>query len=102
LLLSLGALFSHGNVRLPQAADRWLRRALVTPDMHRIHHSVIEAERNSNYGFCLSVWDRMLGTYTPAPRGELDIGLAAWREPARVATLRGTLELPFLQDRTSV
>jgi len=63
--------------------------------MHRIHHSVIESERNSNYGFCLSVWDRLLGTYTPAPTGELDIGLTAWRDPAAVATLGGVLGMPF-------
>ena len=73
----------------------WVRRVLVTPDMHRTHHSVVETERNSNYGFCLSVWDRWLGTYTPAPRGALDIGLTGWRDPAAVATLGGVLRMPF-------
>ena len=102
ILLNATAMFNHANVSLPVRLEPWVRRLLVTPDMHRTHHSVVEAERNSNYGFCLSIWDRMLGTYTPTPRGELDIGLAAWRDPDRVATLRGTLELPFLHERKGV
>jgi sterol desaturase/sphingolipid hydroxylase (fatty acid hydroxylase superfamily) len=95
VLLNATAMFNHANVRLPAGLEPWVRGVLVTPDMHRIHHSVLQAERDSNYGFCLSVWDRLLGTYTTAPRGELDIGLAAWREPALVATLGGVLRLPF-------
>ena len=95
VLLNATAMFNHANVSLPPALERWVRRVLVTPDMHRIHHSVIESERNSNYGFCLSVWDQLLGTYTAVPSGELDIGLTAWRDPARVATLGGVLGLPF-------
>ncbi|OGA30794.1 MAG: hypothetical protein A3I65_12195 [Betaproteobacteria bacterium RIFCSPLOWO2_02_FULL_68_150] len=95
VLLNGTAMFNHANVALPAWLEPWVRRLLVTPDMHRVHHSVIEAERNSNYGFCLSVWDRLLGTYTPAPRGELDIGLPNWRDPRSVATFRGVLELPF-------
>lgn len=95
LLLNATAMFNHANVSLPGGLEPWVRRALVTPDMHRIHHSVIEVERNSNYGFCLSIWDRLLGTYTPAPRGDLDIGLLAWRDKRIVATLPGTLGMPF-------
>ena len=95
VLLNATAMFNHANVSLPGWLEPWVRRVLVTPDMHRTHHSVIEAERNSNYGFCLSVWDRWLGTYTPAPRGELDIGLPAWRDPASIATLGGVLRMPF-------
>jgi sterol desaturase/sphingolipid hydroxylase (fatty acid hydroxylase superfamily) len=98
LLLSLGSLFSHGNVRLPGAVDRWLRRALVTPDMHRIHHSVIEAERNSNYGFCLSIWDHLFATYTRAPQGgqsAMRIGLDAYRDAQVSTTLSGILAIPF-------
>ena len=95
VLLNATAMFNHANIALPAALEPSVRRFLVTPDMHRIHHSVIEAERNSNYGFCLSVWDRLLGTYTSAPRGALDIGLASWREPAMVATLGGVLRMPF-------
>jgi sterol desaturase/sphingolipid hydroxylase (fatty acid hydroxylase superfamily) len=99
ILLNATAMFNHANVSLPAWLEPWVRRLLVTPDMHRTHHSVIEAERNSNYGFCLSVWDRLLGTYTPAPRGALDIGLAAWREPRAVATLQGVLRMPFSSQR---
>jgi len=95
LLLNATAMFNHANVSLPSWLEPGVRRLLVTPDMHRIHHSVIEAERNSNYGFCLSVWDRFLGTYTQVPRGELDIGLVDWRDPRSIATLPGTLGMPF-------
>lgn len=95
VLLNATAMFNHANVSLPAWLEPWVRRVLVTPDMHRTHHSVIEGERNSNYGFCLSIWDRLLGTYTAAPRGELDIGLAGWRDPRAVATLRGVLRMPF-------
>lgn len=96
VLLNATAMFNHANVSLPAWLEPWVRRVLVTPDMHRTHHSVIETERNSNYGFCLSVWDRLLGTYTSAPRGRLDIGLELWRDPGTVATLGGTLRMPFM------
>ncbi len=68
VLLNATAMFNHGNVRLPEAVDRVLRLFMVTPDMHRVHHSVDPAETNTNYGFNLSVWDRMLGTYKAEPR----------------------------------
>jgi len=96
VLLNATAMFNHANVSLPSWLEPWVRRVLVTPDMHRVHHSVIEAERNSNYGFCLSVWDRLLGTYTRAPRGELDLGLADWRDQKTIATFGGVLRMPFL------
>jgi sterol desaturase/sphingolipid hydroxylase (fatty acid hydroxylase superfamily) len=99
VLLNAAAMFNHANVSLPAWLEPWARRVLVTPDMHRVHHSVLDAERNSNYGFCLSVWDRLLGTYTSAPRGELDIGLATWRDRRAIATLPGTLRMPFRQGR---
>lgn len=95
VLLNATAMFNHANVSLPSWLEPWVRRMLVTPDMHRIHHSVIDAERNSNYGFCLSVWDRFLGTYTAKPRGELDIGLSTWRDNRTIATLPGVLGMPF-------
>jgi len=98
VLLNATAMFNHANVSLPSWMEPVVRRLLVTPDMHRVHHSVIEAERNSNYGFCLSVWDRLLGTYTAAPRGQLDIGLAAWRDQRTIATLPGVLGMPFRQE----
>jgi sterol desaturase/sphingolipid hydroxylase (fatty acid hydroxylase superfamily) len=95
VLLNASAMFNHSNVSLPAWLEPWVRGVLVTPDMHRVHHSVVEAERNSNYGFCLSVWDRLLGTYRAEPAGELDIGLADWRDPKATATLPGVLALPF-------
>lgn len=101
VLLNATAMFNHANASLPSSVERFVRALLVTPDMHRTHHSVVEAERNSNYGFCLSAWDRLFGTYTPAPRGELDIGLADWRDPAVVATLAGTVGMPFLERKPS-
>ncbi len=101
MLLNATAMFNHANVSLPADLERYVRPILVTPDMHRIHHSVVAAERNSNYGFCLSAWDRLFGTYTPATRGELDIGLAEWRDPAVVATLAGTVGMPFLGRKPS-
>lgn len=100
VLLNATAMFNHSNVSLPAGMEPWVRRLLVTPDMHRIHHSVVEAERNSNYGFCLSLWDRLLGTYTPAPRQPLDIGLADWRDGGDVASLAGALRMPFRPARS--
>ncbi len=100
VLLNATAMFNHSNVSLPAWLEPWVRRVLVTPDMHRIHHSVIEDERDSNYGFCLSLWDRMLGTYTPAPQLPLDIGLSAWRDPQVVASLGGVLGMPFRHARS--
>lgn len=68
IALSSGALFNHSNLRLPDAVDRLLRPFVVTPDMHRVHHSTIGRETNSNYGFCLSIWDRWCGTTTEVPK----------------------------------
>ncbi len=79
VLLNATAMFNHGNVRLPRALDRVLRWLVVTPDMHRVHHSVLVAEANSNFGFNLPWWDRLLGTYTDQPAAghqEMRIGLA--------------------------
>ena len=81
--LNTTSMFNHSNVRIPLAADRALRWLLVTPDMHRVHHSVIRAETNSNFGFNLSWWDRTLGTYRAQPeRGRLGmtIGLDQFRD----------------------
>ncbi|NBN65790.1 sterol desaturase family protein [Pannonibacter tanglangensis] len=67
VLLNACAMFNHSNIRLPASVDRVLRLVLVTPDMHRVHHSVIPRETNSNFGFSLSWWDRLLGTYIAQP-----------------------------------
>jgi sterol desaturase/sphingolipid hydroxylase (fatty acid hydroxylase superfamily) len=99
VLLNATALFNHGNVRLPAAVDRWLRWVVVTPDMHRVHHSVEDDETNSNFGFNLPWWDRLFGTYRDQPRGGhhgMTIGIRGWRDPRQVDRLPGMLALPFL------
>lgn len=68
VLLNATAMFNHSNIKIPEKIDRVLRLFVVTPDMHRVHHSVIPAETDSNYGFNLPWWDRLLGTYTAQPR----------------------------------
>jgi sterol desaturase/sphingolipid hydroxylase (fatty acid hydroxylase superfamily) len=97
MLLNGCAMFNHANLDLPRPLDRLLRLVLVTPDMHRVHHSVLRREHDSNYGFCLSVWDRLFGTYTQEPeRGHLGmtIGLASLQDE-RPARLGFSLLLPF-------
>lgn len=91
------AQITHSNVKLPEQADNALRWLFVTPDMHRIHHSVEKRETNSNYGFNLSIWDRLLGTYIPVasrPQPEIIIGVAAYRKPEEVS-LANLLLIPF-------
>ena len=61
------AMFNHSNIRLPKSVDTMIRTLFVTPDMHRVHHSIIKQETNSNYGFNLSLWDRLFGTYIAQP-----------------------------------
>jgi len=68
VILNASALFNHANLKLPLGLDKALRLVIVTPDMHRIHHSPYRAETDTNYGFFLSVWDRVFGTYTTQPR----------------------------------
>src|SRR5581483_5539984 len=99
ILLSAGSMFTHSNASLPASLERWVNYVLVTPDMHRIHHSVIRLEHDSNYGFFFSVWDRLLGTYRRASAGALDIGLTPWRDARDVATFAGALRMPFSRER---
>jgi sterol desaturase/sphingolipid hydroxylase (fatty acid hydroxylase superfamily) len=99
VLLNATAMFNHGNVRLPEKLDRGLRLIVVTPDMHRVHHSVEDDETNSNFGFNLPWWDRLFGTYRDQPRGGhagMTIGIHGWRDPQQVDRLPGMLALPFL------
>lgn len=103
VLLSACATFNHGNIRLPAALDRALRWFLVTPDMHRVHHSVEDDESNSNFGFNLTWWDRLFGTYREQPRaGQLGmtIGIHGHTDPHEVARLPGMLMLPFKGEIT--
>jgi len=96
VLLNATSMFNHANVRLPGAADRVLRWLVVTPDMHRVHHSVIARETNSNFGFNMPWWDRLFGTYRDQPAAghqDMTIGLDQFRDPARL-TLPQLLLLP--------
>ena len=98
ILLNGTSMFNHSNVRLPTNIDRTLRLFVVTPDMHRVHHSVIIRETNSNFGFNLPWWDRLFGTYRDQPvAGHLGmtIGLSQFRNPRRLSFL-WILALPFI------
>lgn len=84
VLLNATAMFNHGNIRLPSGLDRRLRWIVVTPDMHRVHHSIHPSETNSNFGFNLPWWDRLLGTYRAQPRDgheTMAIGIEMFRTP---------------------
>lgn len=98
VVLNAMSMFNHGNVRLPLWLDRWMRRVIVTPDMHRVHHSIEDDETNSNFGFNLSLWDRLFGTYRDQPRAGhegMTIGIRRYREPNDVTRLDGLLLLPL-------
>jgi sterol desaturase/sphingolipid hydroxylase (fatty acid hydroxylase superfamily) len=100
VLLNATSMFSHGNVRLPGAVDRVVRWFVVTPDMHRVHHSVHPSETNTNFGFNFSLWDRLFGTYRAAPGAGhegMTIGLAQFRD-TRELWLDRMLTQPFRQD----
>jgi sterol desaturase/sphingolipid hydroxylase (fatty acid hydroxylase superfamily) len=104
LILNACAMFNHANLQVPQPLDRVLRMFVVTPDMHRIHHSTDAREHNSNYGFNLPVWDRLFATYTAAPRhghGGMTIGLEPFQHdgPAR---LGWSLMIPFTNRPASI
>lgn len=98
VLLNATAMFNHGNVKLPLTVDRRLRLLVVTPDMHRVHHSIEDDEANSNFGFNLPWWDRLFGTYRDQPRGsheEMTIGIHNHHDPRQISWLSGILLLPF-------
>ncbi|OOZ38466.1 fatty acid hydroxylase [Solemya pervernicosa gill symbiont] len=98
VVLNAMAMFNHGNVGLPAGLDRLLRWLVVTPDMHRVHHSVEDDEANSNFGFNLSWWDRLFGTYRDQPRAGhqgMTIGIHKYRTPKEVSWFPGMLLLPF-------
>ncbi len=97
IVLNATSMFNHSNARLPLRLDRWLRFLVVTPDMHRVHHSTIRRETDSNYGFNLPVWDRLFRTYNDQPaKGHdgMDIGLESWRG-REASGLGWSLLLPF-------
>ncbi len=105
VLLNATAMFNHGNIRLPAALDRVLRWFLVTPDMHRVHHSVEVDESNANFGFNLPWWDRLFGTYRAQPRAGHDamiIGIHGHTDPREAARLDGLLLMPFKRGHLRV
>ena len=99
VMLNAMAMFNHGNVGLPAPLDRFLRWFIVTPDMHRVHHSIEDDETNSNFGFNLSWWDRLFGTYRDQPRAGhrgMTIGIRKFREPKQATWITGMLAMPFM------
>lgn len=100
IILNGTAMFNHGNLKLPLALDRFLRLLVVTPDMHRVHHSVTIRETNSNFGFNFPWWDRLLGTYRAQPvagHKGMTIGLAQLRDPGK-NNLPWMLIMPFTEE----
>jgi len=100
VLLNATSMFNHGNVRLPARIDRALRWIVVTPEMHRVHHSVVPRETNSNFGFNLPWWDRLFGTYRAQPAAgheRMTIGIAQFREPSELRLDRMLIQ-PFRGD----
>lgn len=98
VLLNATSMFNHSNIRLPGGIDRRLRLVVVTPDMHRVHHSVTPRETNSNFGFNLPWWDRLLGTYRDQPAAghwEMQVGLSEVRDEQTSARLHRMLLMPF-------
>jgi len=97
VLLNATSMFNHANVRIPLAVDRVLRWLVVTPDMHRVHHSIVARETNSNFGFNLPWWDRLFGTYRAQPaagHNGMTIGIDQFREPRELGLDRMMLQ-PF-------
>ncbi|MCK5825833.1 MAG: sterol desaturase family protein [Desulfuromusa sp.] len=100
VILNATAMFNHGNLRLTDKLDRRLRLITVTPDMHRVHHSVLIRETNSNFGFNFPWWDRLFGTYRAQPvagHEQMSIGLSQFRKVEQI-TLMKLLILPFTGD----
>ena len=98
VVLNATAMFNHGNIRLPRGVDELLRLVMVTPDMHRVHHSIIRQETDSNFGFNLPWWDRLFGTYRNQPamgHESMTIGLEIFRDP-KMLTLPWLLAIPFI------
>ncbi len=101
IILNGAATFNHSNINIPPEIDKKLRWLIITPDLHRIHHSTVPAETDSNYGFSISCWDRLCRTYIAEPRQSqtaMAIGLASFRELHELGFMR-LLMLPFKERR---
>lgn len=97
ILLNGAATFNHSNINIPLKIDQYLRWVLITPDTHRIHHSTVQKERDSNYGFSISLWDRLFKTYLAEPENTqitLEIGLTQYRNPEEISFMK-LLSMPF-------
>jgi len=102
IALNATSMFNHSNVRLPRRLDAVLRWIVVTPDMHRVHHSIRREETNRNFGFNFPWWDRLFGTYLRQPRDgheRMTIGIPEFRDAASCTTFSGILALPFIRRR---
>ena len=100
IILNAASMFTHSNIKLPSNLEKLVRWIVVTPDMHRIHHSVNENETNSNFGFFISVWDRLFATYINEPKEgqqNMEIGLHGFRQ-AKWQNLRWLIYLPFVSS----
>ncbi len=99
IILNSMAMFNHGNFKLPLPLDRMLRKLVVTPDMHRVHHSTIRKETDSNFGFSLSLWDYLFGTYRDQPKHGhegMTIGIEKFRNP-KYQHLHWLILIPFIE-----
>jgi sterol desaturase/sphingolipid hydroxylase (fatty acid hydroxylase superfamily) len=104
VLLNATSMFNHGNVRIPSKLDRWLRLVLVTPDMHRVHHSIDRRETDSNFGFNVPWWDRLFGTYRAQPalgHDGMTLGIDRFRSPRELWLDRMLLQ-PLRGDRSAI
>jgi sterol desaturase/sphingolipid hydroxylase (fatty acid hydroxylase superfamily) len=104
VLLNATSMFNHGNVRIPSGFDRWLRLILVTPDMHRVHHSIDRRETDSNFGFNVPWWDRLFGTYRAQPtlgHAGMTLGIDRFRNPRELWLDRLLLQ-PLRGDSSAV
>lgn len=101
VLLSSSSIFNHANISIPQPLEKILRSIFVTPEMHRIHHSQLQAETDSNFGFNLSIWDRIFHSYTHRHKygeAKLKIGLEQWQGAQDTYLFTGLLTQPFRQE----
>lgn len=103
VILNAMAMFNHANIGLPKTLDKALRWFVVTPDMHRIHHSIEEDETNSNFGFSISWWDRLFGTYKDQPRYghiKMKIGIQNFTDVKQTNWITGMLAIPFVGNNS--
>jgi sterol desaturase/sphingolipid hydroxylase (fatty acid hydroxylase superfamily) len=102
VILNALALFNHSNFKIPLTVDYYLRKFIVTPDMHRVHHSQIPKETNSNFGFNISLWDRLFGSYIDQPslgHDGIEIGLREYKEAEQSKGLLTLLIMPFMRSK---